>query len=650
MGESAPTLRSLWAEGEKARKSWALDAYERFRMELSTWTQCQLPEAKSETTIVLFGPTQVGKTTLLLELLGVSPSELKKVSDALRADRKAGTSSTSVPMIYHESADEHWRIDNDDPLSEGSLKDELKALRQRVEAGGMEDTHVATLYIPKCYFDPARHGLPRVRILDLPGINPANLNEGAFVRTVAQKYVPTADLVLLMTRADDLSFLNPETLAEGGLRALDWRVSPARFCLVTTYACKLESVQTWLDTPGEARTVNSLRQRCAEQLDTFGITVTAPHCLFPLDFGDSWAKASARRRELARPLMDELRRELCERITNAADPLGRLHHVRDAFNIAVKLDSAALKHLDDAQRDADLAMRKRKATLNNWCQQHKRRSKRLAELEDDGAISSADQELRLEFEKKLKDMLPRLPAADDTSAMKKSYLLNFSRRFQTALWRCVSNLERLASQTENDHTYEILTFLTAEFEEKKFNRHSACFFKEFTEKLENPVFDDYWLLVPGRKFIADRAQLGSCMEKATIWLRKCFAEACDRAAKVQKDALKQKRTRMMRGLQRVQARIERLEGDGAAQQDAMVKQAKEIADLRRALADDRQRASEFDEILRAALRKDLRARRDAMVTETVPTKRFLQLVEAVTISYRFRERFTTLLATTEDLR
>jgi len=337
-------------------------------------------------------------------------------------------------------------------------------------------------------------------------------------------------------------------------------------------------------------------------------------------------------------------KSLTSNITKVGD---RLHHVRDAFNIAVKLDGAALMHLNDAQRDADLAMRKRKSALNKYKKQQEKRKERLDKIGDEKSISNAAHEVRLEFEKNLKEMLPRLPAADDTSAMKKSYLRRFSLNFQTALWRCISRLDSLDS--DNEYTSKILTFLIAELQEKENNGDAAFFFEEFIKKIDSPRFDNYWLLVPGPKFIADRAQLGSCMEKATIWLRECFAEACNRAVKVQKNALKQQQTRMRRGLQRVQARIEQLEGDGAAQQDAMVKQAKEIANLRSALAADRQRASEFDKILCAALRKDLRARRDAMVTETVPTKRFLQLIEAVTISYRFRERFTTLLASTEDL-
>ncbi|WP_211248721.1 hypothetical protein [Acidocella facilis] len=645
----APTLRRLWAEGEKGRKSWALDAYEHFRMELSEWTRGQLPEARDETTIVLFGPTQVGKTTLLLELLGISASALKHVSEALRGGRAAGNSSTSVPMIYHESADEHWRIDNGKPLNAAGLQKALEKLRDCVEADEMEDTRVATLHIPKQYFNPARPALPRVRILDLPGINPTNLNEGKFVRSVAQRYVSTADLVLLITRADDLGFLNPITLAAGGLRALDWRVSSARFCVVTSYAFKLQSVQEWLDAPGEIRDVDALRKRCAEQMGTFGIKVTDLHCLFPLDFGDSWEQASAERRERAGPLMDQLRKELCARITNAADPLGRLRHAHDAFSIAMKLEEEAIARHKEAQEAADKDLRQREADLEKWRQQHARRTKRLAALADTLPISGARDELCLEFEKKLKTMSACLPAADDTSAMKKSYLRSTARRFQALMWHAVADLGSLASESETDHVDEILTLMAVEFEEKKFARRAAFFFKEIDKQLENPMIDGYWQLVPGHSFAEDREQLTDCMEKATTWLRTRFVEACDSAILAHEAVLQHAQKRMQRARQRVQARIEQLDHELAEQQAATVQRKKELAELKRSLAADQQRAAAFDELLRAALRKDLRARRDIMAREPVPARRFLQLVGAVAISTRFRNHFTTSCATTEDI-
>ena len=191
--------------------------------------------------------------------------------------------------------------------------------------------------------------------------------------------------------------------------------------------------------------------------------------------------------------------------------------------------------------------------------------------------------------------------------------------------------------------------MAAEFEEKKFVRRAAFFFKEFDKQLENPVIDGYWLLVPGRSFAEDRAQLADCMEKATIWLRTRFAEACDSAIPAHEAVLQHAQKRMRRARQRVQARIEQLDREQAEQQVAIVQREEEIAELKRSLAADQQRAAAFDELLRAALRKDLRARRDIMAREPVPARRFLQLVEAVAISTRFRNHFTTSRATTEDI-
>jgi hypothetical protein len=645
----APTLRRLWAEGEKGRQSWALDAYERFCTELSDWTRDQLPETRNETTIALFGPTKVGKTTLLLELLGVAQSSFEGVDKVLRGGRGAESSSTAMPMVYLESADEYWRLDQGRALDDDGMKEELADIRSRVETKKLTDPRVATLHIPKQYFGTARHGLPRVRILDLPGVEAANANEAEFVHTVVQKYVPTADLVLLITSADNLGFLHPENLTASGLRALDWTISPNRFCVVTSYAFKLETVQNWIEAPGKTRDVTALRNRFAEQMRTFGIQVADPNCLFPLDFGDSWKEAPAKRRALATPLMEKLRAELLQRITKAADPLGRLHHASDAIRIAVKLEQAALADHVRKQDAAGEDMRQRAALLKNWRQQRTQRNARLDALLDAGSVASTCQELRQEFNKKLEHMPQRLPAADDTNAMKKSQLLSAAWRYQADLWYCVSNLEALVPETEPDHAHEILKLMAEEFEEKKFFKRAATFFASFNQHIDNPIIDSYWRLVPGRRFAEDRAQLAGCMEKACTWLRSYFDEACDKAAWAHQTVLKRDQTRMKRALQRVQARIERLETEQTQQQAAMAKLAEETAGIKRVLAGDKERAEAFNELLRAALHDDLRARRDTLIREPVPVRRFLQLVEAVAVCDRAQNLFPTAPAKKQEI-
>lgn len=60
--------------------------------------------------MVVFGKTQVGKTTLLMDLMGVSPAAMERVSTALRGGRAHGHSATATTMEYRRSEDQRWGL------------------------------------------------------------------------------------------------------------------------------------------------------------------------------------------------------------------------------------------------------------------------------------------------------------------------------------------------------------------------------------------------------------------------------------------------------------------------------------------------------------------------------------------------------------
>jgi hypothetical protein len=641
----APALRRLWAEGAPGRQSWALSAYDRFCSELSPWTRDSLPAARDETTIVLFGPTQVGKTTLLLELLGVAKNSLPYVNDVLRGGRKAGLSATATPMIYDDSLGECWRLDHGgqaQDLDADGLKQALTRIRGRVEAG-LADIRPATLYIPARYFNANRRGTPRVRILDLPGVNPANANEAEHVRRVARDYVPTADLVLLITRADDLGFLQPLTLTAQGLRALDWTVSPARFCLVTSFAFTLGTLQSWLAAPGETRDVAALRSRLAEQMRCFDMEVEDPRILYPLDFGNSWAQTPVERRAKVQPLMAELRRELRARIAETAQELGRLRHARNAYHVAVKVQETELARHNRAQEGREKELKRKAGLIAGWCQQRGHRRERMSALPDAEATDQARQNLQVKINKLLDNVRKLLPAVDNKDAMKKSCLLRLGRQFRMNLWDCVSKLETL--DLESHEEWEILRRVTLKYNE--FSKHSATFFTEFDRQLDSYRLEDYWLLVPGRNFAKDLAWLSVCMEQSRVWTQSKLGEACDSATRERQAIVARERKRMSRRLQRVQARIKRLEAERTELKAENAKRAEEAAAIERELDEDKTRAAEFNALLRAALHDDLRTRREAIAKEPVPARRFLRLLEAVAVCDRAHSLLGSSPTTTE---
>ena len=348
------SLENLWRDQWAGRQDWAFRAYDAFRDGLSEHTRSCLTAGSTEASVVLFGRTQVGKTTLLLRLLGVSEQAAARVSTLLRGGRGAGQSATSTAMRYRRSDDDLWRIDShgENGLDDDGLCQALATLRAQVEAGN-GDVGVVTVSIPAKYFTPRKEG-QTVRILDLPGDNPANQAEARHVTAVATEYVPKADLVLIVGRADDLSFLNPRAFTLPGIR--DWRYTPERFRIITTYSFSPRSLVKWIMGQAEP-SPDLLRERLLQQIATHGIELAPeakrPRLYFPLEFGQSWADVRRKEPALydkAHPAIERLMEDLEAAIIDAAHPLSRLKHARAAHVLVERIRNEEYRILEDENK------------------------------------------------------------------------------------------------------------------------------------------------------------------------------------------------------------------------------------------------------------------------------------------------------------
>ena len=61
-----------------------------------------------EVRVVLYGPTQVGKTTLILRLLGLSDETTKEAQRVLRGGRGHGKSATASVTRYRLTHHDAW--------------------------------------------------------------------------------------------------------------------------------------------------------------------------------------------------------------------------------------------------------------------------------------------------------------------------------------------------------------------------------------------------------------------------------------------------------------------------------------------------------------------------------------------------------------
>ena len=353
-----PNLAARWAQLSARRIKWAFDAYDRFIGSLGEEMRAHFPtgDALGEAYVVVFGRTQVGKTTLLLDLMGVSPRHAARVSAVLRGGREIGKSATATAMEYRRSPDDRWRLHwkaeqvlDDDKAMEA----ELGELRENMSSGRLVVDAPVKVSIPASCFDAATDARLRVRMLDLPGDNPRNGMEQKHVTDMAEKYVPNADLILLVGRADDLSFLNPDALTLP--RIQDWRIIPQRFRIITTYSFTPDSQRKAAQAADGPLDANYFRQRLRQQIETFGRPLpedeVPPDLLFPLEFGDSWASQAARGdglHERVNPVVEELKQQLRHDIKESATQYGRLRSAIQVHVTADNVKAARLKQLDEA--------------------------------------------------------------------------------------------------------------------------------------------------------------------------------------------------------------------------------------------------------------------------------------------------------------
>lgn len=243
-------------------------------------------------TICLWGPTQVGKTTLLLKILGIREEAFAAVAEVLRGGRKTGNSSTSCPIRYHISTCSKWIIgDIESELLESDAAivrfSELRkqiAIRQK-----SAELSILDVYIPDHFFE-VNDRSRSISVIDLPGFEAAESSEAEYVRLLAKKYLPGADLILLVVKASNLSFLRGDNLQIAELT--EWHRLPDKYRLVPTYSFSSGSFRNFFE-KSENRNLPSIRKHLAAEILTFQTGLIARESeieklIFPMEYGDSW--------------------------------------------------------------------------------------------------------------------------------------------------------------------------------------------------------------------------------------------------------------------------------------------------------------------------------------------------------------------------
>src|SRR5690606_2308028 len=153
----------VWEDCYERRLAWAYKAKDDFINSIDNETFRSLYNQYSNKTvnIAVYGQSQVGKTTLILKLIGIKEEHYEEISSVLRADIPKGKSVTPTSIIYLKSKDNYFYYKEGDKecrVNKNELKEKLKDLRTRVEKNieinNLEELQSNVLIkIPLIYFE-----------------------------------------------------------------------------------------------------------------------------------------------------------------------------------------------------------------------------------------------------------------------------------------------------------------------------------------------------------------------------------------------------------------------------------------------------------------------------------------------------------------
>ncbi|MGH3612292.1 MAG: hypothetical protein ACRDRK_06770, partial [Pseudonocardia sp.] len=384
------TPSDIWAD----RWTWAADAVENVRGLLAPELRHLVGAGSAEVSVVLYGPTHVGKTTLLLTLLGVADEHRQEVAQVLGA-RGSGRSATAAPMRYRwASLPDSWEYTADGRsrrCTADELRDRLAEQRRALDAGPGDGARPITIGLPGRCRGTRSATVPHV--LDLPGIDGEEAAERTATRRMVQRHVPLADLVVLVVEGGKMT-----TLAEALHRPeLDWLAWPGRFRLVLTHSVTRAygDDRAFRDRTGPI-TPDEFRAVAVTQLETYlppgrldepGLRERIENILYPIEYGKTWAEhATERERTVFGPAIAALIDDLEHQVDRTA--------VDDSRYVALPRAAHAIRsHYDRLLAEIQDRVNVQRAARNRTAEQLGRLTETLAKATD--AAGRADELHRL---------------------------------------------------------------------------------------------------------------------------------------------------------------------------------------------------------------------------------------------------------------
>lgn len=189
--------------------------------------------------VMMYGKSQVGKTTLILNMIGLKSEYFQEVYDTLRAGVPRGNSSTSTAIIYSKSNNNQYGCSfslindllskNVEYFDKSGMVKHLEKIRNNVENNRINLDRILFLYIPNNYFINDS-SVNNISIMDMPGVESRNHKEDNHVHNIMSKYIPISSVCIITCTSNEIQSLETTELPNG----IKWKDNPHKFILVIT--------------------------------------------------------------------------------------------------------------------------------------------------------------------------------------------------------------------------------------------------------------------------------------------------------------------------------------------------------------------------------------------------------------------------------
>lgn len=380
------------------RDDWQRSAFESIKQDLLSARDNRFvhyDSGQEEHLVIVYGNSQVGKTTLLLTMIGIRESAcFQEVAETLRAGIPRGNSSTSTAIIYARSEDDRYgfaltTMDNCPPrevsfYDRQGMVQRLKQVREAVEANQLSPDSILYITLPQGYFtdEAARE---HIVILDMPGVKSRNHRENAHVESLMTRYLPIASACVIACCSNEIQSLETLELPTG----TDWKRMEHRFVLAITRAYSAGSVKTYFTQPRIRRETDFYHYIMGVYTENIQNILGRNNQteIFPIDLGDSLEM-------LSQALTDEVDRE--ELLNTRNTVLSNLRkwiagHRENRLKAALDNLRDVVEHAGEAAvREADQQAEKIQTDIKKAQQSIKRAENQIQFLIGDGSEEDGD--------------------------------------------------------------------------------------------------------------------------------------------------------------------------------------------------------------------------------------------------------------------